>query len=105
MKVLATRYYEANTLQTRYFCRSAQTFSALASPCIPLLLLALCMPLEAVRHGAGTEPGWGSNSAPQALELQPLRRQLGPEVADGALHRGSLQLHGPTQLPQSRWRL
>ena len=39
------------------------------------------------------------------FELQSLRRQLGPEVADGALHRGSLQLHGPTQLPQIRRRL
>ncbi|CAE7307798.1 inlA [Symbiodinium necroappetens] len=59
LQMTAKGLRDAMSLECAYG-RSAQTFSALASPCIPLLLLALCMPLEAVRHGAGTEPGVSS---------------------------------------------
>ncbi|CAE7702076.1 inlA [Symbiodinium microadriaticum] len=52
LQMTAKGFRDAMSLECAYG-RSAQTFSALASPCIPLLLLALCIPLEAVRHGAG----------------------------------------------------
>ena len=90
-------------------CRRAQSLSAFASPCVPLLLLALCMPLEALQHGAGAEPKgyrglWGLAEATLLPCCQSLRRQLGTETADGALHRGSFQLHGSAQLPPRGWR-
>ncbi|OLP81954.1 Internalin-A, partial [Symbiodinium microadriaticum] len=59
LQMTAKSFRDAMSLECAYG-RSAQSLSALASPCIPLLLLALCMPLEAVRHGAGTEPGVSS---------------------------------------------
>ncbi|CAE7582366.1 inlA, partial [Symbiodinium sp. KB8] len=52
LQMTAKSFRDAMSLECAYG-RSAQSLSALASPCIPLLLLALCMPLEAVRHGAG----------------------------------------------------
>ncbi|CAE7633397.1 inlA [Symbiodinium sp. CCMP2456] len=52
LQMTAKGFRDAMSLECAYG-RSAQSLSALASPCIPLLLLALCMPLEAVRHGAG----------------------------------------------------
>ncbi|CAE7259969.1 inlA, partial [Symbiodinium necroappetens] len=59
LQMTAKGFRDAMSLECAYG-RSAQSLCALASPCIPLLLLALCMPLEAVRHGAGTEPGVSS---------------------------------------------
>ncbi|CAE7330510.1 inlA [Symbiodinium necroappetens] len=59
LQMTAKSFRDAMSLECAYG-RSAQSLSALASPCIPLLLLALCMPLEAVRRGAGTEPGVSS---------------------------------------------
>ncbi|CAE7307778.1 inlA, partial [Symbiodinium necroappetens] len=59
LQMTAKGFRDAMSLECAYG-RSAQSLCALASPCIPLLLLALCMPLEAVRHGAGAEPGVSS---------------------------------------------